>query len=144
MIIWLYDKGLAGLIARDLCNKYIAIKGKYSSESEEKVVERVWNFWLTLNEEPIRQEDGLDKNVRLDLMKEEFGYDVKRQKYKNKHKSLMMLYKTIIYIETEVSITDGKLHDKALQVFVKNAKKAGLDYEDEFEQLKFISSKLIK
>ncbi len=120
------------------------MRRKHPSEDEEKIVERAWNYWLYLNEEPIRTEDGIDKNVRLDLMKERFCYDAKRQQYKNKHKSLMMLYKTIIYIETEISVYDGKLHDKVLQVFVKNAKKFDLDYTEEFEGLQFITSKFIK
>ena len=70
ILSWIYGKGLAGAISADVLKKYTAIKSQHPQEDDEKILERVWNFWLTLNEEKIKTEDDEHKNVRLKIVKE--------------------------------------------------------------------------
>lgn len=55
---WLFGKGIAGAISSDLVKKYLGIKSQHPNEEERKILERVWNFWLTLNADKIQAEDG--------------------------------------------------------------------------------------
>jgi len=67
---WLFGKGIAGAISSDLLKKYLGIKSQHPNEEDEKILERVWNFWLTLNADKIQTEDDEDKIVRLSIIKE--------------------------------------------------------------------------
>lgn len=62
---WLLGKGLAGAISKDLCVKYLRLRKKFPNEAIESTIIRVWNLWLTLNEDAIRRQDSEDKIVRL-------------------------------------------------------------------------------
>ena len=63
---------------------------------------RVWNFWLTLNEEKIIAEDDEHKIVRLNIIKEQKdGKKAVNSFLKYKNESLFDLYQDILYIETE-------------------------------------------
>lgn len=129
---WLANKSLVGAISRDLCNKYLKIKERHPSEDEEKILKRVWNLYLTLNEDAILIEDGIDKAVRLNIMKEQHDESYSMYKF-HKNKSLMDLFSDILYFETEVLMSkDWPLYKKILRVFVDNAKNFGLDYEEEY------------
>ena len=70
MLSWLLRKGIAGAISSDVVKKYLKIKSQHPNEEDEKILERVWNFWLTLNAEKIRAEDSEDKIARLSIIKE--------------------------------------------------------------------------
>jgi len=39
-------------------------------KGNEKILERVWNFWLTLNADKIQTEGDEDKIARLSIIKE--------------------------------------------------------------------------
>ncbi|MGB7296555.1 MAG: hypothetical protein WBC70_13290, partial [Candidatus Aminicenantales bacterium] len=70
VLFHLFKKRLPGAIARDLNKKYMAVKRRHPGENDAKLLERVWNLYITLNEEAIRAEDGEDKIIRLDIIKE--------------------------------------------------------------------------
>lgn len=132
MFKWLANKGLAGAISRDLCNKYLSIKKKHPSEDEEKILMRVWNLYLTLNEEAILREDGLEKAMRFEIVKEKNANSSALHEFE-KRKSLMDTFSDVLYVEAEILMSkDWSLYKKALRIFVDNAKKFGLDYEDEY------------
>jgi len=124
---WFYSKGLAGAIAKDLIKKYLKLRNMYPLEEESKLVDRVWNFWLTLNKEHIIQSKDEQYIIRLEIMED---------KYENNKEfitNLYQLYKTIIYIEIEILSTDGKTYDNVIKVFLNEVKKANLDYQKEYE-----------
>lgn len=129
--IWILGKGLAGSIANDLLKKYLVLKNKYPYEEEKLILERVWNIWITLNEEPIRREDSEDKVIRLETVKD-------RSDNSSFHKiilfkSLIQLYEDVLYIEANILPTDGKLYKNCLKVFLDKADKLGLDFKNEYD-----------
>jgi len=132
---WLYGKGIAGAISNDLIKKYLMIKAQHPEENEESILNLVWNYWLSLNAEHIIAEDGRDKVVRLQIIKE-------RIEAKNeldaliKHRSLFDLYQDIIYIETEISSRDRQTWHIAMSVFLEKAKQNGLNYSRVYESYK--------
>ena len=130
---WLFGKGIAGAISSDLVKKYLGIKSRHPNEEERTILERVWNFWLTLNADKIQTEDGEDKIVRLSIIKEN---NDKKTAFDSK--SLFNLYQDILYIETEITTSDGKIWDNSMKVFIKESKKYGLDFSQEYESLKRI------
>jgi len=130
---WLFGKGIAGAISSDLVKKYLGIKSQHPNEEEREILERVWNFWLTLNADKIQAEDGEDKIVRLSIIKEN---NDKKTVFNSK--SLFNLYQDILYIETEITTSDGKIWDNSMEVFIKESKKYGLDFSQEYESLKRI------
>lgn len=133
---WILSKGLAGAIAKDIIVKYTGIKKKFPNEKEEDTIERVWNFWLTLNENQILTKDDEHKIVRLEVKKEKLEWlDSELQR----PRSLLDIYMDVLYIETEISLQDGKTFDNAIQVFLKEAKKHGLDFDWEYEKIKRIT-----
>ena len=44
----------------------------------------------------------------------------------------------ILYIEAEISSTDGKIWHDAMKVFIKDSQKYGLDFSKEYEAYKRI------
>lgn len=136
-IAWLFGKGIAGAICSDLLEKYLAIKSQHPNESDENILLRVWNFWLTFNEEKIIAENDEDKIVRLNIIK---GQNDGRSELNSflKYKSLFDLYINILYIETEISSTDGKIWHNAMKVFLEQSKKNGLDFSREYDSYKRI------
>ena len=130
---WLFGKGIAGAISSDLVKKYLGIKSRHPNEEDENILERVWNFWLTLNADKIQTEDGEDKMVRLSIIKEK---NDKKTAFDSK--SLFNLYQDILYIETEITTSDGKIWDNSMKVFIKESQKYGLDFSQEYESLKRI------
>ena len=139
---WLFGKGIAGAIASDLLKKYFGIKSQHPNEEDEKILERVWNFWMTLNADKIQTEDDEDKIVRLSIIKE-----------KNDKKtavdsltalmSLFDLYQDILYIETEITPSDRRIWDNSMKVFIKESKKYGLDFSKEYESFKKIANHVL-
>lgn len=133
---WLLNKGLARAIAKDLAKKYIKLKDMYPLEEESKIVDRVWNFWLTLNKEEILKSNDEHHIVRLNIM--EGKYNESMQFINN----LYDLYKTIIYIETEISVSNGNLYDNVIKVFLTETNKAGLNYQKAYENERRFLSKI--
>ena len=134
---WLFAKGIAGAISRDLVKKYLGLKQQHLIEDDKKILIRVWNFWLTLNEVSIRSEDGLDKIARLDIIKAQYSdNESELNKLKLSTLSLFDIYRDVLYIETEISSGDGKIYDKASQVFLNESMKMGLDLSKEYEAMK--------
>ena len=134
ILSWLYGKGISGAISSDLINKYLAIKAKHPQEDETKILTRVWNLWLTMNEEKIMEENNEDKIIRLSIKKE--------QNDKNAPSNLLEAFSDILYIETEVLMQDGDLWDRAVQVFLKESKKQGLDFTNIYESQRIILERL--
>ena len=132
---WLYGKGIAGAISIDLIKKYLAIKAKHPEEDNEKILSRVWNYWLTLNEEHIIAEDGRNKIVRLKIIKDRIESKTGVDAF-IKHRTLFDLYQDILYIETEITSKDGSTWHKTMSVFLKSAKQYGLDFSKEYESYK--------
>jgi len=135
---WLFGKGIAGAISSDLVKKYFGIKSQHPNEEEREILERVWNFWLTLNADKIQTEDGKDKIVRLSIIKEN---NDKKTAFDSK--SLFNLYQDILYIETEITTLDGKIWDSSMKVFIKESKKYGLYFRQEYESFKRIRDVVI-
>ncbi len=131
MFSWLADKTIIGAISRDICSKYLKIKDLHPIEDESKIIERVFNYYLTLNEEAIRTEDELEKILRLDLIKDKYFSLTKVEKSVY---TLFDLYRDILYIEAELDMHDGKPYRTALNIFIKNAKGLGLNYEGEYDR----------
>jgi len=137
LIYNLMKKRICGAIARDLNKKYLRIKNMHPGENEINILIRVWNLYLTKNEELIRAEDGEDKIIRLDIIKEQHdkggqpGYEVEGLL---KPASLFDLYQDILYIETEFGPSDGKMFLNALKIFVEVSKEYGLDFKKEYEE----------
>jgi len=133
---YLLKKGMPDTISRDLNIKYMAMKRLHPKDNEEHTLERTWNFYLTLNEEAIRAKDGKDNIIRLDIIKERYdkegqpGYELDGL---IKPKNLLELYIDILYIETEVNATDGKLFLNTIKIFVEESKKFDLDFTKEYE-----------
>jgi len=132
---WIYRRGIAGAIASDLIKNHKRIKLQHPNENEEKILERVWGFWLTLNEEKILSEDREDAVIRLRI-KKEINEGKKELDRFCKFKSLFDLYQDILYIETEVSSLDGKIWDNAMKVFLKESIKHGYDFNKEYASYK--------
>lgn len=139
---WLFGKGIAGAISSDLVKKYLGIKSQHPHEEDEKILERVWNFWLTLNADKIQTENGEDKIVRLSIIKEKNDKKTALDSL-TPLKSLFNLYQDILYIETEITTSDGKIWDNSMKVFIKESRKYGLDFSKEYESLKRIKDSLI-
>jgi hypothetical protein len=132
---WLFGKGIAGAISSDLVEKYLGIKSQHPHEEDEEILERVWNFWLTLNADKIQTEDGEDKIARLNIIKEKNDKKTAIDSL-TALKSLFNLYQDILYIETEITTSDGKIWDNSMKVFIKESRKYGLDFIKEYESLK--------
>jgi hypothetical protein len=133
---FLLKKGIVGLIAKDLNIKYAGIKKQHPTEQDDKLLIRVWNLYLTLNEEKIRAEDGEDKIFRLDNTKERHdnvgqpGYEFDSLLLP---KDLFDLFLDVLFIETDVRTSDKKLFMKAARAFVEVSKKFGLDFTEKCE-----------
>ena len=139
---WLFGKGMAGAISSDLLKKYLAIKSKHPHEEDEKIFERVWNFWLTLNADKIQAEDGIDKIARLSVISEKNDKKTALDSL-TALKSLLSLYQDILFIETGITTSDGRLWDNSMKVLVNESKKYGLDFSKEYESLKRIRDSAI-
>jgi hypothetical protein len=133
MWAWLFRKGIAGAISVDLIKKYMAIKSRHPDEPEDHIVARTWDLWLTLNENHILLENDAHKTARLEIVKERLSGKSQVDAILKEQQTLFSLYQDVLYIETEVLSQDGKVWHKAMKVFLYNAKKAGLDYEEEYE-----------
>lgn len=134
---WLFGKGIAGAISSDLIEKYKGIKLQHPSENDGKILERVWNFWLTLNEDKIISEDDEDKVARLSIIKEKSEGKSELDQF-SKFKTLFDLYQDILYIETEVSSSDGKIWKNSMKVFLEESAKNGFDFSKEYNSYKRI------
>lgn len=122
---WLYNKGLIGTIARDVLKKYIGIKSGFPNEEDSNILTRLWNYWLTLNEEHIRLEDDYHKIQRLNIIK-----DNTILRAIGCHLSLTDLYFDILYIECDITNSKNpKLYNTAKKIYLKEAQKVGLDFE---------------
>jgi hypothetical protein len=139
---WLFRKGIAGAISSDLIKKYLGIKSQHPHEEDEKILERVWNSWLTLNADKIQTEDGEDKIARLSIIKEKNDKKTALDSL-TALKSLYDLYQDILYIETDIRASDGKIWDNLMKVFIKESKKYGLDFSKEYESHKKIRDSVI-
>jgi len=139
---WLFGKGIAGAISSDLLKKYLGIKSQHPNEEDEKILERVWNFWLTLNADKIQTEGDEDKIARLSIIKEKNDKKTAVDSL-TALRSLFDLYQDILYIETEITTSDGKIWDNSMKVFVNESKKYGLDFSEEYESLKRIRDSVI-
>jgi len=139
---WLFGKGIAGAISSDLLKKYLGIKSQHPNEEDEKILERVWNLWLTLNADKIQTEDDGDKIARLSIIKEKNDKKTAVDSLTTL-KSLFYLYQDILYIETEITTSDGKIWDNSMKVFIKESKKYGLDFSKEYESLKRIVNSVL-
>lgn len=137
ILSWLSGKGIAGAISSDIVKKYLATKSQHPDESDENILVRVWNFWLTLNEEKIISENDEHKIVRLNIIKEQ-NEGKTALNSSLKYESLFDLYKDILYIETKISSTDGKIWHNAMKVFLEKSSKYGLDFSKEYESYKRI------
>lgn len=133
MWAWLYRKGIAGAISGDLIKKYITIKSRHPDEPEDHIVARAWDLWLALNEKHILQENDPHKTARLQIVKEKLTGKSEVDALLNGQQTLFSLYQDVLYIETEVLSQDGKVWHNAMRVFLHNAKKADLDYAEEYE-----------
>ncbi len=139
---WLFGKGIAGAISSDLLKKYLGIKSQHPNEEDEKILERVWNFWLTLNADKIQTEDDEDKIVRLSIIKEKSDKKTAVDSL-TALRSLFDLYQDILYIETEITSSDRRIWDNSMKVFIKESKKYGLDFSKEYESLKKIANSVL-
>ena len=128
---WLFGKGIAGAISSDLLKKYLGIKSQHPNEEDEKILERVWNFWLTLNADKIQTENDEDKIVRLSIIKEKNDKKTAVDSL-TALRSLFDLYQDILYIETEITSSDRRIWDNSMKVFIKELKKYGLDFSKEY------------
>lgn len=142
LLSWLFGKGIGGAISSDLVKKYLGIKSQHPHEEDEKILERVWNFWLTLNADKIQTEDVEDKITRLSIIKEKNDKKTAPDSL-TPLKSLFNLYQDILYIETEITTSDGKIRDNSMKVFIKESRKYGLDFNKEYKSLKRIRDSLI-
>lgn len=139
---WLFGKGIAGAISSDLLKKYLGIKSQHPNEEDEKILERVWNFWLTLNADKIQTEDDEDKIVRLSIIKEKNDKKTAVDSL-TALRSLFDLYQDILYIEIEITSSDRRIWDNSMKVFIKESKKYGLDFSKEYESLKKIANSVL-
>ena len=139
---WLFGKGIAGAISSDLLKKYLGIKSQHPNEEDEKILERVWNFWLTLNADKIQTEDDEDKIVRLSIIKEKSDKKTAVDSL-TALRSLFDLYQDILYIETEITSSDRRIWDNSMKVFIKESKKYGLDFSKEYESFKKIANSVL-
>ena len=139
---WIFGKGLAGAISSDLLKKYLGIKSQHANEEDEKILELVWNFRLALNADKIQAGSDDHKIVRLSIIKEK---NDKKSEFDSLTalKSLFDLYQDILYIETEITTSDGKLWENSMKVFIKESKKYGLDLSKEYESLKTIVNRVL-
>ena len=140
---WLFGKGIAGAISSDLVKKYLAIKSLHPNEEDEKILERVWNFWLTLNADSIQTEDSEDKIARLSIVKKVNDKKTAVDSL-TALRSLFDLYQDILYIETEITSSDRRIWDNSMKVFIKESKKYGLDFSKEYESFKKITIRAMK
>ncbi len=148
LLSWLYGKGILSSISKDLIKKYLKLKYHYPSEDEKTILMRLWTGWLTLNEKPIRAEDGAAKVFRLNLMIEEIipstESDLSAIQSKFRLQSLMSIYDAVLYVETDVGPSDGKIYIDAMKVFVREARRCSLDYSQEFENIVLINRLVVK
>ena len=139
---WLFGKGIAGAISSDLLKKYLGIKSQHPNEEDEKILELVWNFWLTLNADKIQTEDDEDKIVRLSIIKEKNDKKAAVDLL-TALRSLFDLYQDILYIETEITSSDRRIWDNSMKVFIKESKKYGFDFSKEYESFKKIANSVL-
>lgn len=110
---WVMRKGIVGIIARDICKKYSMLKDSF--ESEKELIEGVWGLWLTKN----AFDDNLDRQIRLSIILEDYerGGILGRQ-----NESLVDVFSSALYIETEISSQDYDLYKTSL-VLDRSAKR---------------------
>ena len=75
---FLLTRGIVRAITKDLITKYLAMRHRFGDEEEQVTLERVWNFWLTLNEEKINNDKDYDMKVRLEIIKERYEKEIGR------------------------------------------------------------------
>jgi hypothetical protein len=111
---WVMRKGIVGIIARDICKKYSMLKDSF--ESEKELIEGVWGLWLTKN----AFDDNLDRQIRLSIILEDYerGGILGRQ-----NESLVDVFSSALYIETEISSQDYDLYKTSLEIFGSECKK---------------------
>lgn len=144
MFRWLFRKGIASAISTDIIGKYFIIKSEQPEHNECDVVTHTWNLWLSINEKHICSERNLDKIVRLDIIKEKMEGRSNVGAWSKQHQTLLSLYENILYIETELTLYDGKIWRDAMSVFVDKAKKHGLDFSKEYESYTSLVKRLIQ
>lgn len=127
-------KGIVRTISRDVLNKYMFIKDK-SEYLEDEIYEFVWRLWLEKNSKYIREQDSIEKNVRLDITIERWEND---DLYKNK--SLIDVFDKILYIETEI-LSISKDYFDCISIFVEEAQKYNIDLSKKLENYLFIKDK---
>lgn len=137
IMVWFYKFGLPGAITKDLLKKYLVFKRGYPHDSEGMLLQRVWDFWLILNEEAIEKEDGIDKRVRLKIVKDRYIAG-------EMHRTLLDIYRDVLYIEAEITSEDIKIYDDTMKVFIKEANKHGLDYSEDYLSMKRIIDLCVK
>lgn len=95
-----------------------------------------------MNADKIQTEDREDKIARLSIIKEKNDKKTALDSL-TPLKSLFNLYQDILYIETEITTSDGKIWDDSTKVFIKESRKYGLDFSKEYKSLKRIRDSLI-
>ena len=140
MLAWLFSKGIAGTISRDLMGMYLPAKSHYSEENEEQLMAHIWGLWLAQNEKHILSENNRDKTIRLHIIKEKKSGKNRFDTVLNKYQTLLGLYQDILYIETEISIQDRKAWHRAISTFLEIAQQNGLDFSDEYESYRRLLS----
>lgn len=124
---WILSRGLVGAIARDVFKKYSTVKKTLSDDSEKAVIKGVWDLYLYQNApEILAGKDGIHKHVRLDIIMESVITDDKR------HHSLMEVFMDILYVETEINLSSGQRCMDSLMVFVKEGRKNGFNFMEEY------------
>lgn len=126
-------KGIVGTISRDVLNKYMFIINK-SEYHDEEIYDYVWRSWLEKNSAFIKEQDGIDKNVRLDITIERWEKD-----YKNK--SLIDVFDKVLYIEAEI-LSISKDYFDCISIFVEEAQKYNIGLSKKLENYSFFKNKL--
>jgi hypothetical protein len=80
------------------------------------LIEGVWGLWLTKN----AFDDNLDRQIRLSIILEDYerGGILGRQ-----NESLVDVFSSALYIETEISSQDYDLYKTSLEIFGSECKK---------------------
>lgn len=120
---FLLTRGIVRAITKDLITKYLAMRHRFGDEEEQVTLERVWNFWLTLNEEKINNDKDYDMKVRLEIIKERYEKDDPNwtELYRV---DLLSIFSDVLYIETEIlSTSDEKTFNIVAKDFCDECKK---------------------
>lgn len=116
-------RGIVKAITKDLITKYLAMKHRFGDEDEKITLERVWNFWLTLNEEKINNDKDYDMKTRLKIIKERYEKDdpIWTELYRT---DLLSIFGDVLYIETEIlSTSDEKTYNTVAKYFCDECNK---------------------